>query len=189
MDPELPIYYSSFSRPYHKRSLFLARSNLNFALKPSEVPQFEAAPGGGPCFVDLPYETPAVWNRDGQDRLPTEKVVFVKGLPSKILFSDRLDSGLCRFSKNGGRLETTAGRYSRGKLGFGDKDFRVWLELELTPGRDRLSNTRVALAKHQFFWKTKNATDEARSTCQILFQLGHLPDYELSEYAFNRIVR
>lgn len=128
--------------------LFPSGANKNVSI-------YEAPPPGFPCFVDIPYRGLSA------QKFKMKKAVFLKGRPDKILFSDRLDSGLVRFNSTQNVLANSETRFSRSKLLYGDKDFRAWLELELPPpGKDRLPKTKVLIAAHYFFWKAKDSRDD-----------------------------
>lgn len=183
MDSELPIYYSK-SGLLMERQRVIARDSegLGTRIKPSQVPQFETLKTNkGVCFVDLPYPT-----KEGGSAKRTEKVVFVRGTPTSIFFSDRLDSGLCRIAPQQKSVNTSS-EYSEKKLGFKDEDFRVWTELKMAPGRDRLPQTRVMLAHHRFFWQTRLFTEEEESDPTLLGALSYLELIEGKEIARSYI--
>ena len=188
MDSELPIYYSKSGLQMDRHRVIARDSEgLGTRIKPSQVPQIETLKANkGVCFVDLPY--PA---KDDQGSKRHEKIVFVKGHPTSIFFSDRLDSGLCRMARHQ-KLVNTTSDYSEKKLGFKDEDFRVWIELKMVPGRDRLSKTRVMLAHHRFFWRTNLFPEELESDPHLLGVLSFLEHYEnidFVRYYINSIYR
>lgn len=158
------VYYAKFGRQL-RRDRVIRKKNLSSMLKPQQLTNFETVCEGGPCFVDLPYKAPTEDQPKWEGQF--ERLVFVRGLPDRILFSDRLDSGLCRLGPSQ-NLDTTESQQVRGLLCFGDKDFRVWRELKMQPGRDRLSGTEVFLASHHFYW---NYHHPSRCSCCELFSI------------------
>lgn len=173
MDSELPIYYSKSGRRFSRKSVMARDSdNLGTRVKPSQVRQFEVSKSfGGICFVDLPYSDSSI-DDDGEGCISDEKqvhnlkvgvcsksVAFIKGSPKTILFSDRLDSGLCRPAPLS-TIFTTDTSYTTSKIGFKDEDYRAWMELKIPAGRSRLSKTRVMLAQHQIVWKSTSCAED-----------------------------
>lgn len=191
MDSDLSVYYSGFADQV-PRNRVMFRTDLGFSFKPEKLRQFDTI-SGDVCFVDLPYKCPPrrpTLTEDGEyDWVPKEEVVFVKGHPTKILFSDRLDSGLCRLRRYE-ELQTTDSKSSESKLHYGDKDFRVWLELNLLPDRNRLSNTKVMLASHHFCWKTDQLLDKEDPVYKFMVANASVWGFgRPAEFIINKIIR
>jgi len=198
MDSELPIYYSKSGRRFPRKAVMARDSdNLGTRIKPSQVKQFEVSSKafGGICFVDLPYVDSSSNDDDNNDEdenyskvanfkvgARSKSVAFIKGRPKTIFFSDRLDSGLCRPAPRSSVL-TTDSSYTTSKIGFRDEDYRAWMELEIPPGRSRLSKTRVLLAHHQIVWKSSSYTREESedSDFQAMLECSEIVNGEKSQ--------
>jgi hypothetical protein len=151
---DLPISFSRNVQDLPRKEVATKTTKSAFASGPgSKVRQLDPLFIGGPCFVDLPYrDCHKLACAHNWDKI--SKTVFVKGRPDKLLFSDRLDSGLSRFDFELQKIQTTESRHLRSKLLYGDLDFRVWLEVKLPPpGKDRLPKTKVLVASHYFHWR------------------------------------
>jgi len=197
MDSELPIYYSKSGRRFPRKAVMARDSdNLGTVIKPSQVRQFEVSKAfGGVCFVDLPYVDSSNDDDNNNDDdenyskaanfkvgARSKSVAFIKGRPKTVFFSDRLDSGLCRAAPRSSIL-TTDSSYTTSRIGFSDEDYRAWMELEIPPGRSKLSKTRVLLAHHQIVWKSPSYTrDESEdSDFQALLECAELVNGEKSQ--------